>query len=709
MSPRTGWTRAHWEAVADRLLDALVPYASPGFARYDLPGRASRSGPRSDGLEGFARSFLLASFRIAGALAPATTGHPLPAHGPVEALITRYARGLTTGTDPSRPDAWPPIAERSQPMVEAASIAIGLHETRPWIWDRLEDGERERVVDWLSGFTGKHTWDNNWRLFQVVVEQFLASVGAPWDRDAIEGGLDRIEDWYVGEGWYSDGEGRHFDYYNAWALHFYPLLWARIAGSTPGGGAEPARAAVYRERLRLFLDGYRYFFGADGAPVHQGRSLTYRFATAAPLWMGALADATPLAPGLTRRIASGTLRHFAERGAPDADGLLRLGWYGPFLPVTQTYSGPGSPYWASKGFLGLLLPATHPVWTERELPSPIEESDVTVALRGPGWLLHGTRRDGIVRLFNHGSDHEVAGGVGSATPDATGDAGALTDAVAGDPHYAKLAYSSRTAPQSAPEAWRRGIDNHFALLSPDGVPSSRTTVHPIAVTTRAVSSWHTARVGTAGHDAGAAPSAPGTTPSAAYRVETTAVPYGPWEARVHRVRWVGPDAAQVDGRAIGPADDLAAGPPVDDLAAGPVDGLAVVRPAAREGGHALADAAEPVVATGDGWALVRRRDGLTSAVVALYGWDAVGVERAADANAFGRHSAVPYLTATAGHSDGDRAPGTTPHGHVYVSLVGLSGVPLDEEYVRRTREGVAVEPTDGEVVIRFPDGTELRA
>ncbi|WP_241968531.1 DUF2264 domain-containing protein [Streptomyces sp. ICBB 8177] len=713
MSPRTGWTRAHWEAVADRLLDALVPYASPGFARYDLPGRGSRSGPRSDGLEGFARSFLLASFRIAGALASATTRHPLPAHGPVEALITRYARGLTTGTDPSRPDAWPPIAERSQPMVEAASVAIGLHETRPWIWDRLDDRERLRVVEWLSGFTGKHTWDNNWRLFQVVVEQFLASVGAPYDREAIEGGLDRIEDWYVGEGWYSDGEGRHFDYYNAWALHFYPLLWSRIAASTPGRGADPARVAAYRERLRLFLDGYRYFFGADGAPVHQGRSLTYRFATAAPLWMGALADATPLAPGLTRRIASGTLRHFAERGAPDADGLLRLGWYGPFLPVTQTYSGPGSPYWASKGFLGLLLPATHPVWTERELPCPVEESDVTVALRGPGWLLHGTRRDGIVRLLNHGSDHEVAGGAGSGPPDGRAGAdaatdavvNAVTDAVAGDPHYAKLAYSSRTAPQSAPEAWRRGIDNHFALLSPDGAPSSRTAVHPIAVTSRAASSWHTARVETPG-DAGRTRSATGTPSSVAYRVETTAMPYGAWEARVHRVRRVEPDAAAAPGLAgRRPAAGCAA--PGHPLARHP----AACRPAAREGGHALADAAEPVAATGDGWALVRRRDGLTSAVVGLHGWDAAAVEHAVDANAFGRHSAVPYLTAAGGQRDGGsgRAPEATPGGHVYVSLVGLSGVPLDEECLRRTREETAVEPTDGEVVIRFPDGTELRA
>src|SRR3954451_20338020 len=37
LPPLTGWPRAHWEAVADRLLDGLLPYATPGFAQYRLP------------------------------------------------------------------------------------------------------------------------------------------------------------------------------------------------------------------------------------------------------------------------------------------------------------------------------------------------------------------------------------------------------------------------------------------------------------------------------------------------------------------------------------------------------------------------------------------------------------------------------------------------------------------------------------------------
>ncbi|MEV0096751.1 DUF2264 domain-containing protein [Streptomyces sp. NPDC050738] len=606
LSSRTGWTRAHWEALADHLLDALVPYATPGFAQYRLPGRGSWSGVVSDGLEGYARSFLLAAFRIAGA------------HGEVDPLlIERYAQGLTTGTDPASREAWPRLTECSQQMVEAASIAVGLHETRPWIWDKLDTKVQERVVDWFSGFVGNRTWDNNWRLFQVVSEQFLASVGAPFSQSDIDGGLDRIEDWYVGDGWYTDGDGRNFDYYVGWALHLYPLLWSRIAGEDP----ETGRTKVYRDRLGQFLDGYQHFFGTDGSPVHQGRSLTYRYATLAPVWMGALADCTPLPPGRTRRLASGTMRHFAERGVPDERGLLTLGWYDTFLPATQPYSGPASPYWASKGFLGLLLPADHPTWTAREQALPIEESDRYTALPAPGWLLHGTRDDGIVRLINHGSDHNPPEGEAHD-----------------DPHYAKLGYSSATAPDAAPHAFARTVDSHLAVLSADGTPSRRRRIHPVACQGRTASSWYEDE-------------------AAGCRVETTSVLHGPWEIRVHRV-----DAQE---------------------------GATV-----REGGYAVASADRPAAESGPGWALARTPDGLTSAIVALYGWQETSVARDVQANAYGPQSATPYARS-------ERLPGGRS---VHVSLIALS---RDTVHPQSLRESITVEVDGERVRLEFPDGTEV--
>ncbi|MCQ9177983.1 DUF2264 domain-containing protein [Streptomyces sp. IBSBF 2953] len=621
LSPCTGYTRAHWEAAADRLLAALVPYASPHLAQYRLSGRAGHSGSWSDGLEGYARSFLLAACRIAGA-----GGRDEPGSTRIGDLIARYSTGLAAGTDPANTEHWPPIADGAQSMVEAASIAIALHETRPWIWDRLPDAVRQRTADWLGGFVGARPNDSNWRLFQVVSEEFLASVGAPHRRAEIDAGLARLDDWYRGDGWYTDGDGRKFDYYNGWALHLYPVLWARIAGLRADG----LLVATHRERLRRFLETHQHFFGSDGAPVHQGRSLTYRFATAAPLWAGALADAASLPPGRIRRLASGTLKHFADRGVPDAGGLLSLGWYRPFLPVTQPYSGPASPYWAGKAFLGLLLPADHAVWTAREVPSPVDTADRYLALPGPGWLLHSTAADGIVRLINHGSSRP------SPSP---GDHD--------DPHYTRFAYSTATAPETPPGQEPPGPDNQIVLLDVPG-SSGRGRIHRLYAEGRRAASWQTRPV----RDDGAYT-----------RITTASVAHGPWEVRIHRL----------------------------EAPAGTVF---------REGGWAVAGDDEPTTETGPGWAVARRRDGLTSALVALLGWNAEApcqssVASAHGSNAYGHHSATPLLTA--------RHPGGA---QLLATLVVLTADPSVHGYPDALRSGTTATVTaKGDVQVLFPDGT----
>lgn len=439
LSPYTGWTRGHWEAVADELLLAVRPYASPHHGLINLPGpRPSASGPRSDGLEGYARTFLLAALRVAGAHGDDPHGH-----------LARYAEGLASGTGHTDGhDRWPLMADCPQAIVESASVALSLRLTRPWLWDTLDDRTRRRAVDWLLPALGPPPVDNNWWLFGLTVAGFLQDAGIETDlaRRTIDRSLARIEEWYEGDGWYSDGDNRSFDHYNGWALHLYPVLHAHLAG-------DEDLLDRYGPRLRAHLDGYARLFGADGSPMPYGRSLTYRFAAASAPWLGALTGHTPLGPGATRRLASGALRHFLDRGATDDRGLLTLGWHGPYEPVLQGYSGPASPYWASKGFLGLLLPPDHPAWTGREERLPAETEDAVTALASPGLLVQSTVADGLVRLHNHGSSQ--SGGQD-------------------DPGYARFAYSTRTGPTTEPTALP---DNHFALVV-DGRPTSRGPAEP---------------------------------------------------------------------------------------------------------------------------------------------------------------------------------------------------------------------------------------
>ncbi|MER5436140.1 DUF2264 domain-containing protein [Streptomyces sp. NPDC002588] len=436
LSPRTGYTRAHWEAAADALLAAVEPYATEDKALYHLPGdRQSWSGRLSDGLEGYARTLLLAAFRRDGT------------------ALQRYADGLAAGVQ----GVWPRIEDRGQPLVEAASVALALRLTRPLLWDRLDDAVRQRAAAWLGDALTAEPWPCNWELFPVTVGGFLQEIGyeAEASRKAVDRGLERIEEWYVGGGWYTDGDSRKYDYYNGWAMHLYPVLHAWLAGDS-------RLLTVYGGRLETHLADYARLFGGDGAPMRQGRSLTYRFATTAPLWLGALTGHTPLAPGETRRLASGVLKYFLERDAVDERGLLTLGWHGPDATVLQGYSGPASPYWASKGFLGLLLPADHEVWTAAEEPGPVEREDAVTPVSAPNWLLQSTRSDGLVRLHNHGSDD-----------------------VRYDPYYTRLAYSTMTAPTPSSST----VHDNSVIVGGD---PSRTGIEPLGVGDGWAASRHTA-------------------------------------------------------------------------------------------------------------------------------------------------------------------------------------------------------------------------
>jgi hypothetical protein len=424
-----------------------------------------------------------------------------------------------------------------------------------------------------------------------------------------------VDSWYRGDGWYSDGAGENYDYYVGWAIHFFTLMWCRLDGDR----SDPSRAAIYRQRAREYLQQFSFFFAASGAPLYHGRSLTYRLATIAPFWAGSLLDASPLAPGETRRIASGVLRHFIERDAL-CDGVLTRGWYREFLPMLQPYSGHGSQYWACQAFLGLLLAPEHPVWSACEQPMPVERGDFTVAMPVPGFLFRGTRCDGMVRAASHRSDHYPLHLSSRGYLRRTLERGLLAARVerlrpllaVDDPHYRKLAYSTHAAPEMDNHG-HADIDSQIALLQEGRSRSRRVRIYPIAVADQFAASYFYPRE-----------------PYRTERVETVSIARGCAEIRVHHVTSSGGESV-------------------------------------RDGGYAIAGEAPPETFTGAVWATAQLKNGLTSFIAGLHGFDRAATRAFSGTNPFGTHSATPYIT----------APRSALRESIYVSLVALSGNPID--------------------------------
>ena len=619
------WTRAQWVQYADRLLAGAQVWASPGKGRITPPGAEGGYGHDVDGLEGFARTFLLAGFRIAGERGEG-----------VDHLIDFCLEGIATGVDPAAADRWVRLDEHAQAKVEAASLALILDMTRPWIWDRLDRVTQDRVIAYLAPAVGDQTYPRtNWLWFRLVVQTFLRSVGGPWSPQDVADDLALHDSFGRSDGWMSDGDERSYDHYVGWALHLYPVLWARMQGAAELAGDRTERDIAHLDRF--LLDAHA-LVGADGSPLIQGRSLIYRFAAAAPFWVGAIAGVPSLSAGALRHAANRVVGHFAASGVPDSRDLLSMGWHGEWRRLAQGYSGPASPYWATKGLLGLALPADHPVWTAPAEPLAVESGDTLRAIAAPGWILSGTRADGIVRIVNHGTDHAEAG------------------ALVGDsPLYARLGYSTATAPLLNGRAWREPLEQSVVLVDGEGAATHRAAMELVDVR---VDGTGTGAVGVAASTWPAHWIAPAEKQihhgsgiegevTVAGRLTVHSLVRGPWEVRIARV-----DSLETDAERL----------------------------ALRIGGWSVADGDSE---TGDAAARVFT-ERLGSSIRPLLGQGVAGVEVRPDSTPLGSDAAVPVVTFP------------VAVGETVAVLVELAGSPSDG--------GARLELTDDVASVVWPDG-----
>ncbi len=345
-------SRADLQTAVLNLFIPLKPYFSPGAARVCPGYTAALYDNHAAGLEGFAR--------------PLWGLVPFAAGGGVFPDWKLYRRGLTNGTNSQHPEYWGEPKDSDQRLVEMAAIGLALALVPQEIWEPLAPQARENLVDWLSTINQYKTPDNNWLFFRVMVNLGLMNVGVAHDEAAMVAALDRLEEYYLGDGWYSDGINDQRDYYIPFAMHFYGLIYAKLAGDR-----DPERAQRFRERAAEFAQDFAYWFATDGAALPFGRSLTYRFAQGGFWGALAFADVEALPWGVIKGLALRHLRWWRDQPIFNSDGTLSIGYTYPNLNMAEQYNAPGSPYWSMKFFLPLALPESHPFWQAEEMPLPI--------------------------------------------------------------------------------------------------------------------------------------------------------------------------------------------------------------------------------------------------------------------------------------------------------------------------------------------------
>lgn len=347
-------SKADFQALLHRILEPLKPYYSQSGALLDLGKTSAHYPDRVAMLEAFAR--------------PLWGLVPLWKDGVTDTFFTDlYKRGLSAGTNPEHTDYWDAAGEVNQRYVEMAAISLGLILTPEILWEPLSDAEKSNLSEWLGKINTINTRsypDCNWWFFLILTNTVLSQLGLPYREDLVAYAFERIEAFYLGDGWYQDGMTNRKDYYVSFAIHFYSLIYSVVSQE------DAERCRMFRERAECFAADFIYWFDDRGRAVPYGRSLTYRFSQAAFWSAYVYAGLNSIPLGVVKGILSRHMKEWMSNPIFDRDGILTIGYSYPNLNMAESYNAPGSPYWATKTFLILALPDKHPFWQAEAEPMP---------------------------------------------------------------------------------------------------------------------------------------------------------------------------------------------------------------------------------------------------------------------------------------------------------------------------------------------------
>lgn len=277
-----------------------------------------------------------------------------------EWALKSYAHSV----DPNSPDylLW---RNEGQPLVDAAYIANSFLRAPKQLWEPLDELTKKRYIEEFKQLRRVDPPYTNWLLFSAMVETFLMSIDEQYDAYRIHSAIRKIEEWYVGDGWYADGEHFAFDYYNSFVIQpMYVEVLEHLVEKKRM--VNPQQLETARKRMQRYSMILERLVSPEGTFPVFGRSMTYRAGVFQPLallsWRKNLPQELP--EGQVRAAMTSVLkRMFSAEGNFTQKGFLQLGFAGHQPKLADWYTNNGSLYLTSLAFLPLGLPADDSFWT----------------------------------------------------------------------------------------------------------------------------------------------------------------------------------------------------------------------------------------------------------------------------------------------------------------------------------------------------------
>lgn len=354
--------RQVWAELCYKISQPVLENMSKGNFQKDFPLELS---PKWDGrdtkvayLETFAR--LMAG--ISPWLALPDDGTP---EGKQRKQLHEWAiQAYKNAVDPNSPDKITWLTNTSQPLCDASYLVESFMRAPEATWGQLDEVTKKRYIEGLKSLRTIRPAYNNWLLFRAMVEVFFMSIGEDVDEYALSVGLQKMSEWYLSDGWYSDGPEYAMDYYNSYVMH--PMMVEVVEMCKKHKFSTPISLDLAVKRMNRFNTILERFISPEGAYPAVGRSVIYRMGAFQTLAMSAWKYGLPkdLTNGSVRSALTCVMkRMFAVDGNFDDKGYLRLGFAGHQPNLANYYSNNGSLYMTSLVFMPLGLPADHPFWT----------------------------------------------------------------------------------------------------------------------------------------------------------------------------------------------------------------------------------------------------------------------------------------------------------------------------------------------------------
>lgn len=365
-----GGDRAYWCSIAWQMAKPVLSLMAKGELQKSMQVEVSPSWDGRDKRVTYMECF----GRLMAGLAPWLS---LPDDDSAEGQQRHQLRvwaldAYRNAVDPNSPDCllW---GGHGQALVDAAYVAESFIRAYDALWVPLDSVTKARYIEDFKGLRRVDPPYTNWLLFSSTIESFLAKAGADFDEYRVNSAIRKVEEWYVGDGWYADGPSFAFDYYSSYVFHpmYLETLQNMIDAkkySRPNYGKYRARALKRTQKYALVLE--RLISPEGTFPVF-GRSIPYRMATMQPLALMAWHQQLPA--GLTNGQVRGALtavmhRMYDGKENFNEGGFLTIGFCGRQPNVADWYTNNGSLYMTSLSLLPLGLPANHPFWTDASQP-----------------------------------------------------------------------------------------------------------------------------------------------------------------------------------------------------------------------------------------------------------------------------------------------------------------------------------------------------